>query len=292
MTPTPGAVEVLSLRRVAARFIAKNEQDGLDILDGVTSAVFARVRWRYQIWLFIVFVATLAFGTAIAVSVIIAIGNAAYGNLMIGAVLVLLLLYYAVVSSWRWFQYGIGFERKPRLARYATADSATAKNLDRFFSVMQRETTRRTFYNAGSGSQRDVSRQQFFGSLRVLMLSEHDWVREPVFSPKGMWFARELFIEDDVAALITQAQAKPKSGGRPKIYDEAAMLLAMIEHPALAAITPGKHGAESQTMNLIRDACQADRDGASDIAVPEETQLRLLAKQVLAAIEKNRIRQK
>ena len=292
MTPTPGAVEVLSLRRVAARFIAKNEQDGLDILDGVTSAVFARVRWRYQIWLFIVFVATLAFGTAIAVSVIIAIGNAAYGNLMIGAVLVLLLLYYAVVSSWRWFQYGIGFERKPRLARYATADSATAKNLDRFFSVMQRETTRRTFYNAGSGSQRDVSRQQFFGSLRVLMLSEHDWVREPVFSPKGMWFARELFIEDDVVALITQAQAKPKSGGRPKIYDEAAMLLAMIEHPALAAITPGKHGAESQTMNLIRDACQADRDGASDIAVPEETQLRLLAKQVLAAIEKNRIRQK
>ena len=292
MTPTPSAVEVLSLRRVAARFIAKNEQDGLDILDGVTSAVFARIRSRYRLWLFAAFAATLVFVSAIVAAVVVAIADPVYGDLLIVAVPVLLLVYFLVLSSWRWVQYRSIIGLAPQLAVYANADITTAKNLDRFFGIMQRETTPQSFWRTQSGHRRDVNRRQFFGSLRVLMLSEHDWVREPVFSPKGMRFARELFIEADIATLIVQAQAKPKAGGRPKVYDEAAMLLAVIEHPALAAIAPGKHGAESQTMNLIRDACQADRDGTSDIAVPEVTQLRARAKQVLGAIEKNRLRQK
>lgn len=292
MTTGQGEVEVLPLRRVAARFIARSEQDGLDTLDALTSALFAQVRWRYQIWLFVVFVATLAFGTAIAVSVIIAIGNAAYGNLMIGAVLVLLLLYYAVVSSWRWYQYGVGFERKPRVALYANADSTTAKNLDRFFSVMQRETTRRAFYNAGSGSQRDVNRQQFFGSLRVLMLSEHDWVREPVFSTKGMWFARELFMKADVATLIAEAQAKPKAGGRPKQIDYEAILLELLEQKRLHAIDPDERGSESQMMGLIHALCDASEEHDTDIRVPESTELRVFAKKVLNSVRKNRARKK
>ena len=292
MTTGQGEVEVLSLRRVAARFIARNEQDGLDALDAITSSSFAKVRWRYRLWMFAVFVATLVFGTALAVSVIIAIGDPAYGNLMIGAVLILLFLYYAVVSSWRWFQYGVGFERKPRLALYVDTDSTTAKNLDRFFRIMQRETTRRAFYEFGSGSQRDVNRQQFYGRLRVLMLSEHDWVREPVFSPKGMWFTRELFMKADVASLIAQAQAKPKAGGRPKQFDYEAILLELIEHPALSALDPDEYGSESRVMTLIHRLCDASDEHDTDIRVPEPTELRVFAKKVLDAVRKNRIRKK
>ena len=292
MMPASSGIEILSLRRVAARCIAKNEQDGLDTLDAITAALFGQIRWRYRLWMSAVFVATIVFGSAITVSVVIAIDEPTHGNLMVASVLILLFLYYCVLSSWRWYQYGLGFERKIQSAIYAAADAATTKNLDRLFSVMQLETTRQAFWRTRSGNRHEVSRQQFFGCLRLLMLSEHDWVRERLFSPRGMWFSRELLIEDDVAALIAQTQAKPKAGGRPKVYDEAAILLAIIENPALAAIATGKHGAETHVMNIIRDACQADRDGASDIAVPEDTVLRALAKQILTAIEKNRACQK
>ncbi len=153
----PSAVEILSLRRVAARFIAKNEQDGLDILDGVTSTVFARIRSRYRLWLIGAFAATLVFVSSIVAAVFVAIADPVYGDLLIVAVPVLLLLYFLVLSSWRWLQYRSIFGLAPQLAVYANADSTTAKNLDRFFSVMQRETTSQSFWRTRSGNRRDVN---------------------------------------------------------------------------------------------------------------------------------------
>lgn len=99
-------------------------------------------------------------------------------------------------------------------------------------------------------------------------------------------------MEVDVAALIAQAKAKPKSGGRPKEIDYEAILLALIEDDRLRAIKPNERSSETQVMKLIHNVCDACDEHDRNIRVPESTELRAFAKKVIAAIEKNRSAQK
>lgn len=285
MTPVEGQIEVLPIRHVAARFIAKVERDGIDELDTLTSNTFKHIRPTYLAWLFVVGIGAALTLTAIVASLVVAVAGQSDSNAPAVVTGILAFGWIAALETWRWFQYGFGWLRTPLPAIYVSADSALTKNIDRFFGAMQRDTKLRAFYNTRSGAKRFVNRQHFFGRLRVLMLSEHDWIRKPVFSPTGLWFARELFIEADVAALIAQAQAKPKAGGRPKDFDYAAIALTLIERSELRDIRPGERGAEARIMTLIRDVTDGHPTG---VTVPEVTQLPEFAKQILAAIEKNR----
>lgn len=293
---TQGEVEVLPLRRVAARFLAQTEQDGLDELDTITSALFGKIRLRYVLWLIAVSVTIALLGGAILLAVAVAFAIPAKADIFAICALVFAVLFGATFLAWRFFQYGVGFVSAPRVAIYPDADATSAKNLDRFFSVVQLETAPRAFFYTRSGSRRILDRRYFFGSLRALLLAEHRWVREPAFSPEGKWFGHEVLIEADVAALIAQAQAKPKpvfkSGGRPKQIDYEAILLALIEQDRLRAIKPSERGTESQLMELIHKLCDASDDHDTNIRVPEPTELRAFSKKVLAAIAKNRLAQK
>jgi hypothetical protein len=285
MMPASGDIEVLSLRRVAARFLARNEQDGLDELDEITSAVFGKIRMRYLLWLVAVSVATVIFGGAIVVAIAGAIAMSPQSDAFTAAALFCAVILGAILLLWRLFQYGIGFARVPRAAMYPDPDKISARNLDRFFSVVQRETSPRAFFYTASGTRRFLDRHYFFGSLRTLLLAEHRWVREPVFSPQGMWFGQEVFLEADVAALIAQARARPRATGRPKTYDYTDAVMSLIEHPEIGKIEPGKRGDQTRVLALLEGWYVAKR-----VTPPSEGQLRLYAQQVLDVIRKNRAR--
>lgn len=288
MTPLVGDTEILPIRLAAARFVAKVEQDGTAELDALTSNLFKAIRPRYLAWLTAIGAGAALFLLAIAYALFDAFDGPQSGNLPMIALSIIALGWFALLAAWRWFQYGFGWVRTPLSALYPNADGATSKNIDLFFGVLQRDTKLRAFYYTKVGIRSPVRRQYFFGRLRVLMLSEHDWIREPVFAPTGLWFARELYIEADVTALIAQAHAKPKAGGRPKEIDYEAVALRLIEHPALKDIDPAKHGAETRVMELIRSVCEAGSVSQPDLRVPEDTGLREFAKKILAAMQKNR----
>ncbi|MEP7348480.1 MAG: hypothetical protein ABI668_00860 [Sphingorhabdus sp.] len=289
MTPVAGETEILPIRLAAARFVAKVEQDGAAELDALTSNLFKAIRPRYLAWLITVGTGAALFLLAIAYALFAAFGGPQSGNIPMIALCIIALGWFALLAAWRWHQYGFGWARTPLTATYANTDSAIRKNIDLFFGVLQRDTKLRAFYYTRSGTKSHVRRQYFFGRLRVLMLSEHDWIREPVFAPTGLWFARELYIEADVTALIAQAHAKPKAGGRPKEIDYEAIMLRLIEHPSLKDIDPAKHGAETRIMELIRGICETGSASQPDLRVPEDTALRDFAKKFVAAMQQNRL---
>ena len=288
MTLAKGEVEILPIRLVAARFVAKHEKDGTDDLAALTSDVFAAIRPRYLAWLLVLGVGAAFSLLAIALSVTAIFSEPTNSNWPYFTISAFALGWFVLLLVWRWFQYGFGWVQVPLPAIYAKNDSLFAKNLDLFFEVLQRDTKLRAFYYDRSGRQRFVRRQHFFGRLRVLMLAEHGWIREPVFSPSGLWFARELFIEADVTALIAQAKAKPKAGGRPKEIDYEAIALRLLEHCSLKNFDHSQNHAETRMMELIRDVCMADEDQQTDLRVPEGTELRKFTKKILSGIEKNR----
>lgn len=283
-----GEVEILPIRLIAAHFIAKVEKDGTDDLAALTSHIFDAIRPRYLVWLL-----ALGFGAAfsllaVALSVTAIFSLPSSSNWPYFTIAVSAFGWFALLSIWRWFQYGFGWVQAPLPAIYAKAGSAVVKNLDLFFGVLQRDSKLRAFYYNRSGRKCYVRRQYFFGRLRALMLSEHSWIREPVFSPAGLWFGRELFLEADVTSLIIQAKAKPRAGGRPKEIEYESIALRLLEHSALKEFDHSQNHAETRMMELIRDACMADDDQQTDLRVPEDTELRKFAKKVLSSVEKNR----
>lgn len=276
-------IEVLTLRSLAARFIAKKEQDGLDELNFITSSLYGKIELKYSLWIFSITVATLVFVAFLIIFAGFALQGSPFTNslLVVGALSIL--GYIILALQWRFFQYDRGSVKNPRPANYAKGDKASLKNLDLFFNAVQLETTPRAFYKTKSGARRDVSRHYFFGSLRVLLLSEDDWVRVLVFAPKGLWFSRELYIEVDVAALIEQAKAKPKETGRPKTYDYTDAVMSLIEHPEVTGIDPDKRGNETRITKLLEKWYIA-----KSLVAPSEGQLRIYAKLILEGIRKNR----
>lgn len=192
------------------------------------------------------------------------------------------------LGYWRYFQYGFGRKQKARPAIVVEGSKATIDALEKLFAHLAKRTSPRAYYRTRSGAQRYVNRQYFLGALRYLLLSDDAGARAMVMPPDGNWFFREIRIEADPEEIIAALKVKPRSGGRPQQYDHAAIVLTLLEHPAIGAIDPSKHGAESQVMALIRSLCEASDEHDNVIAVPEDTELRKLAKRFLAAIEKNR----
>lgn len=283
-----GEIEILPIRLVAARFVAKVEKDGAAELEGQTTRLFDHIRPKYLVWLLAV-----GFGTGftlfvIAFSVFAIFTQPSSNDWPFIAIAISVLVWIALLATWRWFQYGFGWVRTALPAIYANSDKLAATNIDLFFGILQRDTKLRAFYYTRNGAKRYVRRQFFFGRLRVLMLSEHRWIRELAFSPTGLWFSRELFIEADVGALIAQAKAKPNPGGRPQQYDQTEIVLALLEHPKTRQFDVDEAHAITRVEKLIISVCDACDEHDNDIPLPAKTEFDKIAKRVLAAIKKNR----
>lgn len=140
--------EVLPLRVVAARFISMDDQAGLAELDRITAEAWHVIQKRY--WLLSTSftatasatVATLLSAIALTWSetpgaeIVTLIGLGCFGSML------------AVAASWRVFQYGGMKAAAPQKPTYADVEDPAARNLERLFVILQRESTPRAFYFA------------------------------------------------------------------------------------------------------------------------------------------------
>jgi hypothetical protein len=275
--------EILPLRMIAAKFISTNELEGLDELNRVTSDMYRIVRLKYKIW-DAAFTALLA-GTAVTIlpGLWLTLAGVKGGKIIASLGLILFGFWVATICYWRWFQYGRTKANIPQVAIYANPNDPVARNLERFFQIAQLETTPRAFYLTRNNVRRYLKRRYFFGKLRAALLSEDDTVRALLFSPSGLWFSREVFMEVNVEALIEQAKAKPSRAGAPKTYDYTDAVMSLIEHPAIRNLVVGKRGNQTMIVGLLETWYDTKR-----VNPPSETQLTIYAKVILAVIEKNR----
>ena len=276
--------EVLPLRIVAARFVGNDEQAGLAELDRIAADSSRLVQNRYlALWLALV-------ATAVSATLMLILGIAWTINEAPGADTLLIvglacfILTMAVVASWRAFQYGGIKASAPQDAGYANPDEPAARNLERLFALLQRESTLRAFYRTKSGVRRYVDHRYFFGKLRAAHVAREGAIRSALVGPVGFWFGRELFLEADVDKLIADAKAEPSRKGAPKQYDHTNAIIALIDHPKVRALDISKkRGNQKEIIALMEDWYRGRR-----LKVPSETQLAPYANQILETIAKNR----
>lgn len=193
-----------------------------------------------------------------------------------------------VAAYWRHFQMGLGIVDKKRTPVYGNSRRSTVETLEKLFDYLGRRTAPAAYYYDRKGIRRPVHRRHLYGRLRGLLLSEVASDRAIVLPPHGFWFSAQIYVDAEPEDIIRALKVRPSSGGRPKDYDYEAMLLALVEHPALQAIDPHEHGAETKVMDLIRNRCEPSDEHENDIRVPENTRLREFAKNIVAAVKINR----
>lgn len=276
--------EVLPLRIVAARFISADEQAGLVELDRIAADASRVIQKRY--WLLCLALVSAAFATVITLGpgIFLTLSETPGADAVVIIGLVCFVLTMAVLASWRVFQYGGMKASAPQTALYANADDPAARNLERLFSLLQRESTLRAFYRTKNGTQRDIDHRYFFGKLRAAHVARDGTIRSALVGPVGFWFDRELFLNADVDKLLADAKAEPSRVGAPRKYDYTNAVMSLIEHPDVRKIDIAKkRGNQKLVVGLLEDWYRSRRR-----EVPGETQLSSYAKQILETIAKNR----
>lgn len=276
--------EVLPLRIVAARFISNDEQVGLVELDRITADASRLVQKRY--WVLWLALAATAFSATLTLILgfVLTVRESPGADTLLIIGLVCFVLTMAVVASWRAFQYGGIKASAPQDAVYANPDEPAARNLERLFALLQRESTLRAFYRTKNGARRDVDHRYFFGKLRAAHVAREGAIRTALVGPVGFWFGHELFLEADVNPLIATAKAEPSRKGAPKQYDHTNAIIALIDHPKVRALDISKQrGNQKEIIELLEDWYEGRR-----LKVPSQTQLAPYANQILETIAKNR----
>lgn len=279
-----------SLPRIAARLLyAKDKEElGLEEVDQVSVAIERAIRRRFLTSATLFLLCIL-----LSLLVLAAWGAAASDGQDIDqaaaiAVSLPLVIAASVAVSWRYFQYGLGIVDEKRTPVYGKSRRSTVETLEKLFDYLGRRTAPAAYYYDRKGIKRPVHRRHFYGRLRGLLLSEVASDRTIVLPPHGFWFSAQIYVDAEPEDIIRALKVRPSTGGRPKELDYEAMLLTLIEHPALRTIDPDEHGVETEVMNLIRDRCEPSDEHDNDIRVPESTRLREFAKKIVAAVKINR----
>jgi hypothetical protein len=279
-----------SLQRIAARLLAIKELEEVALveIDKIPAAIDDEVRWKFRAGagLFVLFslLTVAAFMAWFAIS--ITGPDQGYRPLIVVAPMAAIAI--GPLAYWRHLQYGFGPVRTTRSPIYCGGSKATIETIEKLFAYLALRTSPRAYYCDRDGKKCYVSRRYFCGALRGLLLSEDAAVRTMALPPGGLWFFREIRIEAEPEDIIAALKMKPRSGGRPRQYDHAAIILSVLEHPKMRSIEPERHGSIAETMALIHSLCDPSDEHDNDIPVPEDTELRDLAKRILAAVEKNR----
>ncbi|WP_447759685.1 hypothetical protein [Sphingopyxis panaciterrae] len=193
-----------------------------------------------------------------------------------------------IAAYWRHFQYGLGIVDAKQTPIYGKSRRSTVETLEKLFDYLGRRTAPAAYYYDRQGIRRPVHRRHFYGRLRGLLLSEIASDRAIVLPPHGFWFSAQIYVDAEPEEIIRALKVRPSTGGRPKDYDYEAMLLTLIEYPALRTVDPEEHGVETEVMDLIRNRCEPSEEHDNDIRVPENTRLREFSKNILQAIKNNR----
>lgn len=279
-----------SLPRIAARLLyAKDKEElGLEEVERVSVAIERAIRRRFLISATLLLLCILLSLLVMAVWGAAALDGEDIDQAAAVAVSLLLVIAASVAAYWRNFQYGLGIVDKTRTPVYGKSRRSTVETLEKLFDYLGRRTAPATYYYDRKGNRRPVHRRHFYGRLRGLLLSEIASDRAIVLPPHGFWFSAQIYVDAEPEDIIRALKVRPSTGGRPKEYDYEAMLLTLIEHPALGTIDWDEHGTEAEVMNLIRARCEPSDEHDNDIRVPENTRLREFAKKIVAAVKLNR----
>lgn len=278
------------LARIAARLLyAKDaEEQGLAETDKVAREIDRRAQARFTVSCTVFVIASFLALIGLLVWMTKFIRGPDPGPIYVNITMPFVLIATAALVWWRYFQYGFGLVHKKQPAFYGNARQSSIDTLEKLFDHLGRRTGPKAYFYDRKGIKRYVSRRIFFGRLRGLLLSEEASQRSLVIPPDGFWFSAQIYIEAEPEDIIRDLKVRPQAGGRRKEYDYEAMLLALIEHPALKEVIPGAYSDETFVMKLIQRLCDASDEHGNDIQVPEATELRKFAKRIIRAIKINR----
>jgi hypothetical protein len=277
-------VDEISLRRLAARFLSTDEEDGLHELDGIIRGTYCAAILRYALSWLAFYISSILILLLICDHIQL-LANGEHDrnvyNMLWSLMLVAAFFAAAGPLGWRWYQYGIGWSHRKRSALYpGSANKASVANLEKFFDTVGKEAVQ--VYFSKNGNTKNVSRKIFLGVLRPLLLAEDDYMRGLVFYPLGLWFDRQLMIKANAEEWVRKAKAKPRSGGDGVDYDYQAILEDLIGDPELAKLDPNQHGAMKKIEDIIRVLNMRRRK------LPRQTQMGLFTRRINDHIKKNR----
>lgn len=261
---------------------------GLEEVDRVSVAIERAIRRRFLISATLLLLCILLLLLVLIVWGVAAFEGEGIGQATSIAVVALLAMAACIAAYWRHFQYGLGIVDEKLTPIYGKSRRSTTETLEKLFDYLGRRTAPAAYYYDRKGIKRPVHRRHFYGRLRGLLLSEVASDRAIVLPPHGFWFSAQIYVDAEPEEIIRALKVRPSTGGRPKEYDYEAMLLALIEHPALRLIKPDENGVETEVMDLIRDRCEPSDEHDNDIRVPENTRLREFSKKIVQAIKINR----
>jgi hypothetical protein len=290
-----------SIRRIALKIFNENEDDAREELDQIIFGVEDSIKIRsiFYDWsppilvIFPILFLTFYLLTQIYSKVL---GDIFYVTAMLSACVPLF-------TFWNWyrFQYGRGKPRKPRSPIYGGASNEARDKLEKLFTYMQRESAPKSYYRDKRGTRYDLDPNYSYGSLRVLLLSNSPSVRGLYLTSSFRRVSAPIKIDadpNDVIKALGVGTSTQKGSARQKdarksnaSYDYKAMLLLIIEHPALKDINPGTHNSQTLIIDLIKrmnDSSGDEQDEDFHKRIPEKTQMYPFAREILAAIEKNR----
>ncbi|WP_206240663.1 hypothetical protein [Novosphingobium terrae] len=220
-----------SLRRIVLRFLNESEELAREELDKIIQAIEEYIGHQplIQSWT----IPTIIIFTPIFLifSILLAPASKLLGNSLFVAALAACLLPLFMVWRWHRNQYGTGRLRKPREALYLGASEETIAALEKLFAYLQREDGPKLYYRDKHGKQHFLNRRNFFGSLRVLLLSEFSSVRELCLTPTGGRIAAAIKIDADPAEVLKILAIKPKrpaGHGRYAKYPYADALVSFL----------------------------------------------------------------
>ena len=279
-----------SLPRILARvlYVKEQEEEGLEEIDKLVKSI-VKVVWLRNFIFWSVFSAFSAILLVVAIIGLSLILINFHPFFQIFSILFATILWVAPVVIWRKYQYGaFDISQKMQAGLYPAPSNINVEKMDKLFKILSERTKVKTYKYTWRGKKIPVDRQIYMGRLRGLLLSDRPADRSYILPPKGLWFSSVVYVDKEPEEIIELLDVKPERKKRNTTYDYKEILLALIEHPALKDIRPGVYRHETKLMALIMEACDAKSEHESDIAVPEQTELRRFAKRILVAIGKNR----
>ncbi|MGQ3099895.1 MAG: hypothetical protein ACT6Q5_00495 [Sphingopyxis solisilvae] len=228
-----------SLRRIVLRFLNEDEDQAGRELDDIIRAVSEHIGRESSIYTWAVPALLIIPPLLLLAYLVVSLISKTAGNLLFGAAQLSCLIPLYFLWKWGRFQYGSGRLWKPRDALYVNASDDTKEALEKFFTYLRREGGPKTYYRDRKGEKRYLERRHFFGSLRVLLLSEFGAIRALCLSPDGRRISETIRVDADPDEIINALQIRPKRAGGPGRYVKypySDAIISLIGDDQLAAL--------------------------------------------------------
>lgn len=228
-----------SLRRIVLRVLNEDEDQAGRELDDIIRAVSEHIGRESSIYTWAVPALLTIPPLFLLAYLVVSLISKTAGNFLFGVAQLSCLIPLYFIWKWGRFQYGSGRLWRPREALYVDASDETKEVLEKFFSYLRREGGPKAYYRDRKGEKRYLERRYFFGTLRILLLSEFGAIRALCLSPHGKRISETIKVDADPDQIIKALQIKPKRAGGPGRYAKypySDAIISLIGDEQLAAL--------------------------------------------------------